>query len=365
MVVPVNASYRIGLSIVSVTLILSSALCIAVVDPSPEIGPAGEHLGSLNRQLGPFRLTERSGRAVTDADLAPRVWIAAFVFSRCPSSCPLISLVMKDLQSRLTGTEVRLASITVDPEFDTPSVLQQFANRYSADPRRWLFLTGPKDDLYRLILDRFQIDVAQTTASDRKEGAEAIAHSDRLVLVGPGNRLLGAYDSKDRKAVGRLDEAARSLDRRTRADRMGWVLRLPAVNASLNASCAVLLMAGWLLVRTGRRRAHAACMTMAITVSALFLSCYLVYHYFVGSVPFRGEGPIRVAYLAILLSHTLLAITVVPLIIVTVIRAWRGHFSEHASLARVTFPIWFYVSITGVVVYWMLYQMPVPRPFSV
>ena len=99
-------------------------------------------------------------------------------------------------------------------------------------------------------------------------------------------------------------------------------------------------------------------MTAAIAVSALFLGCYLVYHYHVGSVPFRGVGPIRVAYLSILLSHTVLAVAVVPMILLTVYRAVRGRFAEHARVARVTFPVWMYVSITGVVVYWMLYRMP-------
>lgn len=354
-----NASYRLGLSVVLVTVALSAVACLALATPRPDRGPMGERVGDLDRSLGPFELVERSGKRVTEADLADRVWIAAFVFSRCNASCPIISKTMKDFQAELADSNVRLASITVDPEHDSPEVLREFASRYAADPDRWWYLTGPRNVVYDLILDRFRISVAESAPADRKEGAEAVAHSNRLVLLGPGNRVLGTYVSTDEAAMGRLLEAARREDKLAAARRMGWVMRLPAINASLNASCAALLVLGWTLIRKGQIRAHATVMTTAIAVSALFLSCYLVYHYFVGSVAFRGVGPVRLLYLSILLSHTILAVAVVPLVALTVYRAWRGRYREHSRIARVTFPIWLYVSITGVVVYWMLYQMPV------
>jgi len=132
---------------------------------------------------------------------------------------------------------------------------------------------------------------------------------------------------------------------------------LPALNAFLNATSFSLLLAGWWLVRHGRRRGHRAVMLTALATSALFLVSYLAYHARVGSVRFTGVGPIRVAYLAILASHTLLAVAIVPLALVTATRALRGRFAAHRALARYTLPLWLWVSASGVVVYWMLYRL--------
>jgi putative membrane protein len=132
---------------------------------------------------------------------------------------------------------------------------------------------------------------------------------------------------------------------------------LPTVNAVLNATSAVFLIAGYCFIRAKNRDAHRACMLGAFTSSTLFLVSYLVYHFQVGSVPFRGQGAIRVVYFAILVTHTILATTVVPLSLITLIRAVRSKFDAHRRIARWTLPIWLYVSVTGVVVYWMLYWL--------
>lgn len=132
---------------------------------------------------------------------------------------------------------------------------------------------------------------------------------------------------------------------------------LPALNAGLNATSAVLLAAGWLLIRAGRREAHKRVMLAALACSSLFLASYLVYHAQVGSVRFRGQGPVRVVYFAVLISHTVLAVTVVPLALVTLVRALQARFDRHRRIARITLPIWGYVSVTGVIVYWMLYRL--------
>ena len=132
---------------------------------------------------------------------------------------------------------------------------------------------------------------------------------------------------------------------------------LPALNAVLNATSAGLLALGYLLIRRGRREAHQKIMQAALACSALFLVSYLTYHAQVGSVRFRGQGPIRTVYFAILISHTILAIVIVPLALVTFVRARRGRFDRHRAIARVTLPLWAYVSVTGVVVYWMLYRL--------
>ncbi|MFO0953662.1 MAG: DUF420 domain-containing protein [Isosphaeraceae bacterium] len=237
---------------------------------------------------------------------------------------------------------------------DTPEVLSEYASRFGADPNRWLFLTGPKDEVHRLIQDRFKLGVRAATADEVKAGTEEFLHSEKLALVDRG-KIVGFYDSNEREAVESLVAKVSALAHEPPA----WARRLPAVNASLNGVCAVLLLAGWSLIRKGNARGHAAAMIACVATSALFLACYLVYHYQVGSVPFRGQGPVRLVYLTILLSHTLLAtFGVVPLVALTLNHAVRRRFDRHARIARVTFPIWLYVSVTGVVIYLMLYQLP-------
>ncbi|MEZ5399822.1 MAG: DUF420 domain-containing protein [Bryobacteraceae bacterium] len=132
---------------------------------------------------------------------------------------------------------------------------------------------------------------------------------------------------------------------------------LPAVNAALNATSFACLLTGYWFIRNRQRNAHKKAMLAALAASVVFLISYLVYHFQVGSVRFQKTGAIRTVYLTILFTHTVLAAAVPPLAIVTLRRAWRGEFGAHRRLARWTFPIWAYVSVTGVVVYWMLYRM--------
>ena len=132
---------------------------------------------------------------------------------------------------------------------------------------------------------------------------------------------------------------------------------LPAVNALLNGLAGLLLVTGYVLIRRGRRLAHQRVMLAAFACSVLFLASYLVYHAQVGSVRFTGTGPVRTVYLTILLTHTVLAAAVPFLAIVTLSRGLRGRFERHVPIARVTLPIWLYVSITGVVIYLMLYRL--------
>ena len=135
------------------------------------------------------------------------------------------------------------------------------------------------------------------------------------------------------------------------------VTDLPALNASLNALATVLLLAGWFFVRRKDVARHRASMAGALAASAAFLTSYVVYHYHAGSRPFTGTGPIRVVYFTILITHVILAAAIVPLVLLTVTRALRGHVERHRAIARWTLPLWLYVSVTGVAVYWMLYQM--------
>ena len=132
---------------------------------------------------------------------------------------------------------------------------------------------------------------------------------------------------------------------------------LPTVNALLNGTAATLLVAGFLLIRAGRREAHRRAMTAAFACSVLFLVSYLVYHFEAGSVRFQGTGPVRTFYLTVLLTHTVLAAIVPFLAVTTLVLARKGRFDAHRRLARVTLPVWLYVSVTGVVIYLMLYRM--------
>jgi len=134
-----------------------------------------------------------------------------------------------------------------------------------------------------------------------------------------------------------------------------------ALNASLNGTSAILLACGYAAIRSGKIKVHKAFMISAFAVSTIFLASYLIYHYRVGHVVFQGQGWIRPVYFALLLSHTVLAIVIVPMILVTLRRAWLEKFDKHRVIARWTLPLWFYVSVTGVIVYILLYQVYAPR----
>jgi|SRR5690348_2890819 len=134
-----------------------------------------------------------------------------------------------------------------------------------------------------------------------------------------------------------------------------------ALNASLNCTSAILLACGYAAIRNGKMKVHKAFMISAFGVSTAFLISYLIYHVRVGHVAFQGQGWIRPVYFALLLSHTILAVVIVPLILITLRRAWLEKFDKHRLIARWTLPLWFYVSVTGVIIYLLLYQIYAPR----
>ena len=135
----------------------------------------------------------------------------------------------------------------------------------------------------------------------------------------------------------------------------------PALNAALNATSAILLAGGYAAIRAGKRDVHKRFMISAFAVSSVFLVSYLAYHYRVGHVVFQGQGWIRPVYFVLLTSHTILAIVIVPLILITLRRAWVEKFDKHRAIARWTLPLWFYVCVTGVIVYLMVYQIYIPK----
>jgi uncharacterized membrane protein YozB (DUF420 family) len=141
-----------------------------------------------------------------------------------------------------------------------------------------------------------------------------------------------------------------------------WIAFLPTLNAMLNATSGMLLLIGYVFIRRRNIKAHRACMIAALTSSSLFLISYLYYHYHAGTTRFAGTGAARTIYFIILTTHTILAAVIVPFVLVTVTRALRGNFARHRRIARWTLPMWLYVSVTGVIVYLMLYQLYPSRP---
>lgn len=373
----VSGSYRRGILIVVFTVLASVAAAVLAGARSGAVPPrAAQDLGDQAEKLGAFQLVERSGRKISETDFADRVCIVSFIFTRCQLSCPRITSVMKSLQARLEGSEVLLVSLSVDPEYDTPEVLAKYARLFAADPERWWFLTGSRPLIYDLIQRRFKLSVMENPAPEADGKAEAIAHSDRLALVDRG-RVVGLFDSNEPAALGSLVEQAK------RRALPGWIRALPTFNASLNALCALFLIVGWSFIRSRaavpgsprpdakavasasllqvpRVRGHIVCMVLAVLTSAIFLVFYLLYHYLAGSMPFRGQGPTRWLYFTVLISHTFLAtLGVVPLVFLTLLRALQRDFSRHRLIAATTFPIWVYVSVTGVLIYLMLYHLPI------
>lgn len=307
-------------------------------------------LGTVND----FTLTERSGRAITRGDLAGKVWVAAFTFTRCGTSCPRITHSLARLQQALFSLgEVRFVTISVDPDYDTPEVLRRYAESFGANAEQWLFLTGPRDDVYRLISAEFKLHAAPAEGEARRPGNEVI-HATKLAVVDPQGRIRGYYDGLDEADLTKLTRHVRLLV---------WQYRLPGVNALLNATSGLLLLLGYAAVRTRRIPLHKGCMLAALLVSALFLASYLYYHVAVrGGEPtrFRGPDTARLVYLAVLLSHTILAVVVAPLALFTAYQGLRANLVRHVKVARWTLPLWLYVSATGVIVYVMLYRLYPP-----
>jgi protein SCO1/2/putative membrane protein len=319
-------------------------LFLSCTPPAPAYTPEDDY-----GRVADFALPERSGDVVHRADLAGKVWVAAFVFTRCAGPCAEVSRSLANLQQDLASNkDVVLVSFTVDPEFDTPEVLRDYARRYQADSKRWLFLTGDRDELYRLIRTSFHLGVERNEGT--KPGYE-VDHSTKLVLVDGQGHIRGYFDSTTPDDLAEL---------KRRIPLLVWKNRLPAVNAALNGLSALLLSVGYLAIRGRRITLHKTCMLAALSVSALFLTSYLYYHLAVKSgepTPFTGTGWIRPVYFAVLLSHTVLAAAVAPLALFTAYQGLRNRLRRHVLVARWTLPLWVYVSVTGVVVYWMLYHL--------
>jgi protein SCO1/2/putative membrane protein len=335
--------------------------------------------------VGAFELTERGGRTVRDTDLRGKVWVASFVFTRCSSGCPQVTATMQRLQKDFARyTDVRLVTFTVDPEHDNPDELRRYAAAYDADPERWLFLTGPEKDVYRLLREGFYITAEQNRGADRTPGNE-VKHDTKLVLVDRDGHIREYFDGllkpfpdepyeeaekrfedglrRLRESVATLAESRPSAGPDTLAG-----FNFPAFNATLNGLAGALLLLGYGAVRRRLLRLHGTLMLTALIVSAVFLTSYLYFHLVVRhgqETRFQDQAPTAPAwvgrlYYGILLSHILLAVVTVPMALFTAYQGLRWRLDKHRRIARWTLPLWLYVSVTGVVVYWMLYRLYPP-----
>jgi protein SCO1/2 len=290
-----------------------------------------------------FTLVEKSGKPLARKDLIGRVWVTGFVFTRCAGSCPQMMSRMYQLHKKFP--EVTYVAFSVDPVYDTPEVMSAYVKNNSL-PQEWLFATGTYEQMQTLAKQGFKLSM---DPSSRPE--EAVYHSDKLILIDRYGRQRGMFTTADMEGTELLETELRRVLKEPAIP----VMKLPAVNACLNGAAGFWLIVGLLFIKAKKPGAHKACMLTALSASAVFLVSYLTAHHFLGSTPYQGQGTMRTVYFSILISHTILAALVVPLALVTVYRAFREDFARHRSLAVWTFPIWLYVSVTGVVIYFMLY----------
>jgi uncharacterized membrane protein YozB (DUF420 family)/cytochrome oxidase Cu insertion factor (SCO1/SenC/PrrC family) len=323
-------------------------------------------------QIADFDFVERSGRRVRQQDLLGKVWIAGVTYSCCSMSCPQMRTALQWLQDRLRHSRVVLVNFSAAPVYDSPQELRKLADALGADPERWLFLTaegpGGQDKVRRFVRESFHSDIVE---NDQAEPGLRFAHPTRLYLVDRSGAIRGSYACVEELLDGdgapagifqiqeqeleRLHGDALALDGGPLAR---WIPLgfFPSINAGLNATSGLLLIAGYLSIRMRRQKAHAACTVLATLISALFLASYVYYHFYHGATAFQGVGWIRPVYFGLLLSHTTLAAAVVPLALLTLYRAARKQFAQHRRVARWTFPVWLYVSATGVLIYLFLYH---------
>lgn len=365
-----------------------------------------------------FTLVDQDGAEVTAESLAGKPYVAGFVFTRCGFECPDLMRQMVRLREQLGDFGGRFLTVTVDPEYDTPAQMAKYAEIFAADidSDDWKFLSGEPEELLKLMQFGYRQLPSEPLTVEDNIGPKA-AHSLRLMHVDAEGRLTGSYFFRDADDIRRLrrvlkgqaetaeenqirppldemvpidpDESTAAIDRRETfpvlmrddppaaglqtgpagddplAGLPGWARQLPAVNAGLNTLATLLLVAGAIAIKRNHAHAHRSIMLAAVVVSAAFLGCYLTYHWALGQYtdshgrPFLGTGAIRTVYYAILISHVLLAIAVPVLVVIALSRAYRQRWEAHKRITRWTWPIWMYVSVTGVVIYGMLYHWPV------
>jgi protein SCO1/2/putative membrane protein len=304
----------------------------------------------LNIHLPPFDVEREDGTRLSSTDLADEVWVADFIYTYCSGPCPAMTSAMATLQSEWpAGKPVRLVTFTVDPARDTRDALAGYAKQHGADPLRWAFVRGTPEDTAHLVRNGFKLG----------DPSEPVNHSTRFVLVDKGLVMHGIYDHADAADMSRLrTDLARLAGYGAGASSNTYAF-FPPINATLNGAAALLLLLGYLRIRRKDIAGHRRAMLAAFFTSAAFLVCYLTYHALRGGevTVFPASHPTaRTIYYVILISHTILAVAVLPFIILSIRHGLRDNRPKHIRLARIALPVWFYVSITGVVIYFMLYQ---------
>ncbi len=297
-----------------------------------------------------FSMTDSTGHSFRGEDLAGKVWIADFIYTTCPLACPRMTAQMHKLEKEVRGMQdVELVSFSVDPQHDSPPVLNDFASRFGGPTAHWVFLTGTPASVHLIADKTFHV------------GNEIgkIEHSTKFILVDKSGDIRGYYSSSDSGRSFEAPERRGSIAERAVLMPVAFlgIHDLPLVDATLNGLAAILLVTGHFFIGQYNIRRHRQMMISAFVVSCVFLVCYLVYHYNVGEVRFDKPGWVRTVYLPILATHVALAATVPFLATITLVLALRGKFQKHRALAKWTFPIWLYVSVTGVIVYLLLYQV--------
>lgn len=301
---------------------------------------------------GNFTLTDRSGQIVHARDLRGFIWVAQFFYPGC-NECGKNLPTMRRLQEIYRGKPyVRIVSFAL--EHGDAETLNKFAADQNAEPGQWLFLADKdKNQMHDVVRHSFSTQVIRRV---NPSAEDLLGHSTRLILIDANGIMVGQLDATDPSAADALAVEIEKL--RMRQSIPIAAGDMPRCNAVLNASCTVLLLLGWIAIRLRYVTLHKMLMLLALSVSMVFLASYLFYHFAVMHMEptrFRGEGAARYVYFGILISHTILAITVAPMAIYITVQGLRNAIPQHVKVARWTLPIWLYVSVTGVVVYWMLY----------
>jgi protein SCO1/2 len=327
-------------------VVLAAAARADVLVPGAPKEPIGH--------LPHFKLTDQNGNVVTHETLRGKVCVVSFFFSCCNTFCPKTQAVMAKLQDKFAGSpDVLLISINVYPSHDDQATLKRYAEDKQANAERWLLLRGNEQEIDDLVKKGFYQRLAPNPSPT--PGNE-IFHTSNLMVIDQQGAIRGYVDGTEPDEVERLEVFVQRLVQ-------AKYLPFATLNASLNASCGVLLVLGFLFIKNRNVLAHKVCMLLALLVSATFLGCYLYYHFVVlqgQPTRFSGGQAVRIVYLAILVSHTILAAAVAPLALTVTYLGLRNRLARHVFLARWTLPVWLYVSVTGVIVYLMLYHLYPP-----
>lgn len=415
--------------------------------------------------LPDFEFEECMGGTLSQEDLKGKPWVASMVFTRCVTTCPMISAAMMRLQNRVIekNPDVMLVTFTVNSKYDDAEVLRNYSETFQPDRSRWKFLTGDQDAIHQFVLDGFRLYVKENEGDDLQTGFE-VAHSNRVVLMNADNIPVATFlgtrdadmaklsrillgkdefpepgpslsfsttdgsplniqfevkpvepseeDAEDREPADDQEAAAApgeitsppsadEAESDSAADKSpdeplideqrpdetptddadltaaehnlaidqkmpAWSLQLPSINAGLNTLAAFFLFVAWRAIKGGNKTLHRNLMITAFITSVIFLACYLTYHYLLGEYTdsrgkkFPGEGAWKTVYFAILIPHVILA-AAVPVLAIRVFQlAFQERWDDHKRLAKITFPVWMFVSVTGVVIYGMLYHWPWP-----